>query len=71
MDEAPQEIVTLKPKWSVRDLIVERSVEVNRARILHQLNSQYISKGMWLEDNIIWGKDCSYAVVRLGGPSSN
>lgn len=71
MDQQQFDIVTLKPKWSVIDLFIERSEAANRDRILHQLTDKYLSKGWVLLDDIIWGKDYEYAVMKIGRPSPN
>lgn len=59
------EIVTLKPGWSIKDLFLERNEEDNRNRILDQLNGEYLSKGWQLTDEIMWGKEFQFAVVKL------
>ena len=66
MDNAQVDIVTLKPRWSVRDLFGGRDEKVSRARILTQLNEEYLSKGWELADEIYWGKDYGYAVMKIG-----
>lgn len=71
MDQQQYDIVTLKPKWSVIDIFVDRSEAVNRDRILHQLTDTYLSKGWELMDDIIWGKDYQYAVMKIGRPYTN
>ena len=71
MGQIQHEIVTLKPKWSLKDFFVERNGETNRQRILEQLNGQYLENGWELKDDIIWGKEFSYAVMKLGRRSRN
>jgi hypothetical protein len=71
MEKSQYNIVTLKPKWSVKDMFVGRNEEINRERILHQLNSEYLSQGWELAEDIMWGKDFGYAVMKLGRFSSN
>ncbi|KPK09957.1 MAG: hypothetical protein AMJ56_09465 [Anaerolineae bacterium SG8_19] len=71
MDQQQYDIVTLKPKWSVIDLFIEPSEAANKDRILHQLTDKYLSKGWVLMDDIIWGKDYEYAVMKIGRPSRN
>jgi len=66
MENSQENIVTLKPKWSVKDIFVERNEVVNRERILDQLDNEYLSKGWELTEDIIWGKDYGYAVMKLG-----
>jgi hypothetical protein len=66
MEKSQYNIVTLKPKWSVKDVFVERNEGVNRERILHQLDDEYLSKGWELTEDIMWGKDFGYAVMKLG-----
>ncbi len=68
MDQPDYEIVTLKPSWSVKDLILGRDEAENRNRILSQLNGDYLSKGWELTDEIMWGKEFQFAVVKLGRP---
>jgi hypothetical protein len=65
MEQQDYEIVTLKPGWSVRDLILGRDEAENRNRILNQLNGDYLSKGWELTDEIMWGKEFQFAVVKL------
>jgi hypothetical protein len=71
MAQASYDVVTLKPKWSVRDLFSERDQAENRSRILEQLQKEYLNKGWMLADNIIWGRNFGFAVVKLGRPSPN
>jgi len=71
MGQIQHDIVTLKPKWSVKDLFIERNGETNRERILEQLSGHYLEKGWELKDDIIWGKEYSYAVMKLERPSKN
>ena len=66
MEQKDYEIVTLKPGWSVRDLILGRDEVQSRNRILNQLNGDYLSKGWELTDEIMWGKEFQFAVVKLG-----
>jgi hypothetical protein len=66
MEKSQYNIVTLKAKWSVKDMFVERNGAVNRERILHQLDDEYLSKGWELTEDIMWGKDFGYAVMKLG-----
>lgn len=69
MNKLKYDIVTLKPGWSVRDLFTERTEATNRDRILNQLNGQYLKQGWLLTDDIMWGKDSEFAVVKLGRPT--
>ena len=71
MEKAKYNIVTLKPKWSVKDMFIERNEAVNRERILHQLDNEYLSKGWELSEDIMWGKDFGFAVMKLGRLSPN
>ncbi len=71
MGQIQYDIVTLKPKWSIKDMFAERSGDANRERILDQLRGHYLENGWVLVDDIIWGKECSYAVMKLGRPSEN
>ena len=66
MDQQDIEIVTLKPGWSVKDLFIGRDEAENRNRILNQLNGDYLAKGWELTDEIMWGKEFQFAVVKLG-----
>ena len=68
MGEAQFNIVTLKPRWSVRDLFIDRSELEYRDSILAQLNSQYLSQGWTLADEIKWDPKYRFAVVKLGIP---
>ena len=70
MGEAQYNIVTLKPRWSVRDLFVDRSDLESRESILAQLNNQYLSQGWTLADEIKWDPKYRYAVVKLGLPDT-
>ena len=69
MNNQKYDIVTLKPGWSVKDLFGGRTEATNRDRILNQLNGQYLARGWQLSDDIMWGKDSEFAVVKLGRPS--
>ena len=71
MEKSQVHIVTLKPKWSVKDMFVGRNETINRDRILHQLDDEYLSKGWELTEDIMWGKDYGYAVMKLGRLTSN
>ena len=71
MDKSQYNIVTLKPKWSVKDMFVGRNKVENRERILEQLNEEYLSKGWELTEDIMWGKDFGYAVMKIGRFSPN
>ena len=71
MNNLKYDIVTLRPGWSVRDLFGRRSEATNRNRILNQLNGQYLARGWELSDDIMWGKDGEFAVVKLGRPSKD
>ena len=66
MDQQDIEIVTLKPGWSIKDLVLGRDEDENRNRILNQLNGDYLAKGWELTDEIMWGKEFQFAVVKLG-----
>ena len=66
VNEAQVDFVTLKPRWSVSDLFGKRNGKASRARILAQLNEDYLSKGWELADEIHWGKDYGFAVMKLG-----
>jgi hypothetical protein len=70
MGEAQFNIVTLKPRWSVRDLFVDRSDLEYRDSILAQLNSQYLSQGWILADEIKWDPKYRFAVIKLGLPAT-
>lgn len=69
MNNVKYDIVTLKPAWSVRDIFVGRTENTNRDRILNQLQGRYLSRGWQLSDEIMWGKDSEFAVVKLGRPT--
>ncbi len=69
MNKLKYDIVTLKPGWSVKDLFTGRTEAANRERILNQLNGQYLNQGWQLSDDIMWGKDSEFAVVKLGRPT--
>ena len=71
MGKARYNIVTLKPRWSVRDLFSEKSETDNKESILAQLNRQYLSQGWTLVDEIKWDAKYRYAVVKLGPPPSS
>lgn len=71
MNEGEFEIVTLKPKWSPINLVSPEDEETKRKSILGQLNDRYIRKGWLFEGEIMWGKDCDFAVVRLKPPGLN
>jgi len=71
MNSRKYDIITLKPSWSVADLFRGRSEARNRDRILNQLNDQYLFRGWDLSDDIMWGKDGEFAVVKLGRPSTD
>ena len=71
MGKARYNIVTLKPRWSVRDLFTEKTETENRESILAQLNSQYLSRGWTLAEEIKWDSKNRYAVVKLGPPPSS
>lgn len=66
MDEVSVDIVTLKPRWSFVDLIARRDEQTSRARILRQLNQDYLSQGWELADEIHWSKNNNFAVMKLG-----
>ena len=66
MDQQDIEIVTLKPGWSVKDLFLGPNEAENRNRILNRLNGDYLTKGWELTDEIMWGKEFQFAVVKLG-----
>ena len=70
MGEAQFNIVTLKPRWSVRDLFYDRSEIEYRDSILAQLKSQYLSQGWILADEIKWDSSYRYAVVKLDLPAT-
>ncbi len=69
MDQLKYDIVTIKPGWSIKDLLTGRTEAKNRDRILDQLNGQYLRQGWLLTDDIMWGKDSEFAVVKLGPPT--
>ena len=71
MGQARYDIVTLKPRWSVKDLFSEKSAEDNRESILAQLNSQYLSQGWTLAEEIKWDSKYRFAVVKLGPPPTS
>ena len=71
MGKARYNIVTLKPRWSVRDLFTEKTETENRESILAQLNSQYLSRGWTLAEEIKWDPKNRHAVVKLGPPPSS
>jgi hypothetical protein len=70
MGEANFDIIMVKPRWSVRDLFSSRSEKESREAILEQLNSEYLSRGWTLADEIKWDAKYRYAVVKLGPPST-
>jgi hypothetical protein len=70
MGKAQYDIVTLKPRWSVRDLFSDKSEGACRESILAQLNSRYLSQGWVLAEEIVWDSKYRYAVVKLGPPIS-
>jgi hypothetical protein len=65
MDQQDIEIVTLKPGWSIKDLFIGRDENESRNRILNQLNLDYLANGWELTDEIMWGKEFQFAVVKL------
>ena len=71
MGKARYDIVTLKPRWSVKDLFLEKTETDNRESILAQLNSQYLSQGWTLAEDIKWDPKYRYAVVKLGSPQAS
>ena len=71
MTEVEYDIVTLKPAWSVRDFFTGRTENTNRDSILQQLDGKYLSRGWQLTDEIMWGKDSEFAVVKLGRPPNS
>ena len=71
MGKARYDIVTLKPRWSVKDLFSEKTETDNRESILAQLNSQYLSQGWTLAEDIKWDPKYRYAVVKLGSPQAS
>jgi hypothetical protein len=66
MNESRVDIVTLKPRWSVVDLISRRDEKTCRTRILNQLYRDYLSQGWELADDIHWAKDNNFAVMKIG-----
>jgi hypothetical protein len=70
MGKAQFDIVTLKPRWSVRDLFVDRSESDYKDSIIAQLNREYLSQGWTLADEIKWDPKYRYAVVKLGPPQT-
>jgi hypothetical protein len=46
-------------------MFMARNEVANRQRILTQLEAEYLSKGWELADEIQWGKDYRYAVMKL------
>ena len=66
MEDSRTDIVTLKPRWSVADLFGRRDEKESRARILNQLNRDYLSQGWELADEIYWSKNNGFAVMKLG-----
>jgi len=71
MGKARYNIVTLKPRWSVKDLFSEKTETDNRESILAQLHSQYLSRGWTLAEDIKWDPKYRYAVVKLGPPQAS
>ena len=71
MGKARYDIVTLKPRWSVKDLFSEKTETDSRESILAQLNSQYLSQGWTLAEDIKWDPKYRYAVVKLGSPQAS
>ncbi|MFN2189891.1 MAG: hypothetical protein ACK2T3_14095 [Candidatus Promineifilaceae bacterium] len=71
MGKAQFDIVTLKPRWSVRDLFSEKTEAESRESILAQLNSRYLSHGWTVVDDIKWDSKYRFAVVKLGPPQSS
>ena len=71
MGKVRYNIITLKPRWSVKDLFAKKSEKESRDSILSQLNSQYLSQGWTLEEEIMWDSKYRQAVVKLGPPPSS
>jgi hypothetical protein len=69
MDEGEFEIITIRPRWSLINLVSPGSEKTKRESILYQLNGQYIKQGWLFEGDIVWGKNCEFAVIRLKTPS--
>ncbi len=66
--ESEFEILTLKPRWSLRGMVFERSPVENKNSIMLQLKGHYISQG-WKIADIGWAKRHRFAVVKLEKPS--
>lgn len=64
------EIITIRPRWSPLNLLLPGGESAKKKSILDQLNDQYIKKGWRFKGEIVWGKNCEFAVVRLKPPSS-
>ncbi len=71
MREYDFEILTLKPRWSLSELIFERSADQKKNSIMYQLHEYYISRGWQLAADIGWGKGHRFAVVKLIRPTPN
>ncbi len=69
MDEGEFEIITIRTRWSLINLISPGIEKAKSESILYQLNGQYIKQGWLFEGDIVWGKNCEYAVIRLKTPS--
>ena len=62
------EILMLKPRWSLRAMVFERSPVENKNSIMMQLKDQYVSRG-WKIADIGWAKRHRFAIVKLEKPS--
>ena len=67
--EGEFEIITIRPRWSLINLVSPGSEKAKRESILYQLNGKYIKQGWLFEGDIVWGKICVFAVIRLKPPS--
>jgi DNA modification methylase len=69
MHKGEFEIVTIKPRWSPINLVAPGGRTEKKRSILSQLNDRYIKKGWRYNGEIVWAKNCEFAVVRLKPPS--
>ena len=69
--ETDFEILMLKPRWSLRGLVFDRSANDNKNSIMIQLDHEYFSRGWQLAADIGWGKQHKFAVVKLKRPTMN
>jgi hypothetical protein len=62
------EFVTVRPKWALRDLFLERDRKEKKLSILVQIKQEYLSTGWELVEEIEWEKGCRFAVAKLKPP---